>query len=220
MARGRHPTRIKVAVPDQRILEKYLRRWRGEDLHREPHRFPRITSQEMFGNSFPLEIDFGCGTGLLACSRAGRFPHANVVGIDESQKPLYCAINQAAALKLDNILFVKGDFNVMLKLLLPQTVSAAFFLFCNPPGDYHLARANARRFLFLQSVYDALVAGGRFLFATDSSAFFQCMRDIVSKELRFETFDFELSEFEIDTRYRSMWEQQGRKILSFGIEKK
>lgn len=220
MARGRHPTRIKIDPPDAQTASKYLYRWRGGDLFHEPQRFPTLTSQELFGNNKPLEIDFGCGQGILACSRARQFSDINIFGIDKSQKPLYCAIRDASELKLDNIKFVRSDFRIMLPLLRPRTVSAAYYLFPNPPDDLHLEKANTRRRLFLQSIYDALVPGGSFHFATDAISFFQCMYGMMKNVLQYRVFDSSTVDSGISTCYRQRWEQQGRPFRSIVVEKR
>jgi tRNA (guanine-N7-)-methyltransferase len=219
MARGRHPTRIHINPPEEQIAEKYLFQWCGRDLRREPKRFPSLTSQELFGNSRQLEIDFGCGTGVLACSRAKQYPESNVLGIDQSQKPLFCAIRDAAALKLDNIKFLRGNFSIMIPLLLPQTVSAAFYMFPNPPEDYHKERANARRQHFLQNLHTALIPGGRIYFATDEPLFYDCMNNIITNDLHFKTLDTEIADCGMITRYWQKWEEQGKSVKSFVVEK-
>jgi tRNA (guanine-N7-)-methyltransferase len=218
MARGRHPTRIHIDPPSEGISAKYLRLWYGCDLHRESHCFPSLTSQEIFGNDKPLEIDFGCGTGALACGRARQFPDINILGIDLSQKPLYCAVEEASQSNLENIKFIKGNFFIMLPLLLPRTVSAAYYLFPNPPRDYLRERSNERRRRFLQSVYNALIPGGRFFFATDANEFFKCVHTIAQSELLFETHC--MQDVELATRYRQTWEKHGRNVESFMVEKK
>jgi len=219
MARGRHPTRIYIDPPDAQTAAKYLYRWHGRDLFHEPNRFPSLTSPELFGNNHPLEIDFGCGQGILACSRAKQYSDSNILGIEKSQKPLYCAIRASAELKLDNIKFVRGDFNMMLTLLRPRTVNTAYYLFPNPPQDFHLDRANAKRRLFLQSIHDALVPGGRLYFATDALSFFERMYDIMKNNLQYRTFDPATVGSEISTCYRQRWEQQGRPFKSIVVEK-
>jgi len=220
MARGRHPTRIHIAPPNEQAAAKYLFRWPGIDLHREPHRFPALTSPDLFGNDRPLEIDFGCGTGMLACGRARQFPDVNLLGIDLSQKPLYCAIRDAGALNLDNVKFVRGNFNEMLPLLRPNTVAAAFYLLPNPPQDYHKERANARRRNFLQAVYNALVPCGRFFFASDSKAFFGCIRKILQSDLHYEILNLESAGWDLCTYYWRVWEGQGRKVEGCAVGKK
>jgi tRNA (guanine-N7-)-methyltransferase len=219
MARGRHPTRIHVDPPNAPTAAKYLHHWYSRDLHREPQRFPGLTSMELFGNNRPLEIDFGCGTGILACNRAKQYPEINMLGIDQSQKPLFCAIRDAAAFTLENIKFLRGDFTIMVPLLRPLTVSAAFYLFPNPPQDYHKERANVRRRNFLHNLHQALIPGGRMYFATDAPSFFECMHDIVKNDLHFNLLDSETPDGDIITRYRRIWEEQRRRVSSLVVEK-
>ncbi len=210
---------MHAAPPDERTAAKYLNYWHGRDLRLEPHRFPRLTSRGLFGNDRPLEIDFGCGTGTLACSRALQHPAVNFLGIDKSQKPLFCAVRDAAEHGLDNARFIRGDFCVMLPLLEPCTVSAAYYLFPNPPQDYHKERANALRRTFLEEVHKALVPGGRFHFATDAPSFFECMADIIGREPRFMTLDARIDEWDLTTRYRQLWEEHRREVRSIAFEK-
>jgi tRNA (guanine-N7-)-methyltransferase len=219
MARGRHPTRIHIAPPDEHTAAKYLRSWDGSQLRSEPAGFPGLTSRELFGNDRPLEIDFGCGTGVLSCSRAQRYPDVNFIGIDQSQKPIFCAIRDAVSLNLENIMFLRGDLNLLLPLLRPQTVSAAYYLFPNPPLDYHKERANARRRLFLESIYNALVPGGTFIFATDSNVLFGNMSDILHNQLHYKSHTPNFAAFNFGTRYQRIWEERGRSVKSFVIEK-
>jgi tRNA (guanine-N7-)-methyltransferase len=219
MARGRHPSRMHIDPPDEQTGAKYLFRWCGRELRRETQRFPGLTSAELFGNSRPLEIDFGCGTGVLACGRAKQNPGTNMLGIDQSQKPLYCAIAAAAADGLENIKFVRGNFSAMLPLLRPQTVSAAYYLFPNPPGDYGRERSNLRRREFFQCVHASLVPGGRLHFATDDLSFFDCAEGIVKNDLCYKTLDPETADCDFVTRYRRLWEEKGRCVRSLVVEK-
>jgi tRNA (guanine-N7-)-methyltransferase len=220
MARGRHPARIQIDPPDEQTAAKYFHSWYGGHLYREPHRFPTLTSQDLFGNNNPLEIDFGCGHGVFACRRADQGSDTNILGIDASQKPLYCAIRDAVELKLDNIKFIHADYNVMLPLLKSGTVSTAYYLFPNPPEDYHVNRANAKRRHFLESIYDALVPGGRFYFATDDLPLFKCMHDILKNGLRYKISESETLDPGISTCYRQRWEKQGRPLRSIVVEKR
>ena len=220
MARGRHPTRIHIDPPDAQTAAKYLHCWNGRDLRHELQRFPALTSPEMFGNDQPLEIDFGCGNGILACGRAKQYSGINVLGIDMSHKPIYCAVHAAAALKIDNVKFLRGDFHAMLPLLRPRTINAAFYLFPNPPQDYHRERANATRRLFFQNLDSALIPGGRIYFATDAPSFFKCVYDIIENELHFKTIDTENDDTDMLTRYRQLWKEQGRTVWSLVVQKK
>lgn len=220
MARGRHPTRIYIDPPDPQVAEKYFRYWYGGDIIREPDRFPSLTSTDLFGNDNPLEIDFGCGIGMLACNRAEQNSHINMLGIDVSQKPLFCAINYANTRGLDNVKFIRSNFNALLPLLKPGTVRTAYYLFPNPPHDYFHQRANTGRKRFLETIYTSLVFdGGRFIFATDSRDFFQCIKNIIETDLHYVNSEFDIEYAGISTWYRSFWESRGKDVLGIVVKK-
>ncbi len=220
MARGRHPARINTAPPGARDTDKYLRVWSGRDLHTDPLRFPRLTSPVLFGNDRPLEIDIGCGTGTLARKRARQFPEINFVGIDSSLKPLYYAVGDAARAGLKNTLFIRGNFVSMLPLFLPRTVTSLYYLLPNPPQNYHQERANACRREVLEQFHSALIPGGRFVFSTDSPAFFACMKHIMEYDLKHATVGFDAGSEGISTRYWRLWEEKGRAVHCFAVIKR
>ncbi|NLD91706.1 MAG: methyltransferase domain-containing protein [Fibrobacter sp.] len=215
MARGRHPTRLHIAPPTQEVAEKYLRSWYGGDIIREPHKFPGLTSQELFGNNNPLEIDFGCGMGVLTCDRARQNSGSNIIGIDFSQKPIFCGIHEAHKSGLDNIKFVRCNFNAIMPLLKPSSITKAYYLFPNPSRDYFNKRANEGRMRFLAAIYNALADQGQFIFATDSSELFKCMETIIKSELQYSNVSVDLDASGICTWYRNIWESRGKDI--FGI---
>jgi tRNA (guanine-N7-)-methyltransferase len=219
MARGRHPTRIHIDPPDPQVAEKYLRYWYGGDVIRQPECFPGLTSPDLFGNNNPLEIDFGCGTGIHICNRAAQNPGINTLGIDVSQKPLFYGINDAHSRGLDNVKFVRSNFNALLPLLKPETVHTAYYLFPNPPHDYFHQRSNEGRKRFLEKIYTSLVNGGRFIFATDCGPFFECLHRIVTAELLLVTSPLDIECEGISTWYRSIWEARGMSLMGFVIKK-
>jgi tRNA (guanine-N7-)-methyltransferase len=220
MARGRHPTRIEVAPPDEATAAKYLYRWCGGDLYRDLSRFPHLTSAGLFSNDRPIEVDFGCGNGELICNRAQQLPDVNFLGIDQSSKPLYCAVQAAANLNLQNIRFIRGDFITMLPLLQPQTVTTAYYLLPNPPRDYHIERVNARRHAFVRSIHNALVIDGTFFIASDSTAFFEYLCAIIRSDIGCPIHDVEISATEIHTQYLTIWQERGKKVHSCMVIKR
>jgi tRNA (guanine-N7-)-methyltransferase len=220
MARGRHPSRLYTDPPEPPVAEKYLRYWYGGDIIREPDSFPGLTSLDLFGNSNPLEIDFGCGMGVLACNRAQQAPSINVIGIDVSQKPLFYAINDAHLRGIDNVKFIRGNFNALLPLLKSETVNTTYYLFPNPPHDYFHQRANAGRRRFLEMLYSSLIKGGRFIFATDSIDYYNCMEKIIARELSYTHFSLDFESSGISTWYRSIWESRGKVIMGIVVVKR
>jgi tRNA (guanine-N7-)-methyltransferase len=219
MARGRHPTRIYVDPPDHQTIEKYLLCWYGGDIIREPHRFPGLTSVDLFDNHNPLEIDFGCGMGVLAYNRAQQDPGINMLGIDISQKPLFCAIREAKALGLNNVKFIRSNYTALMPLIKPATISTAYYLFPNPPRDYYHQRANMGRKKFLETIYNALIPGGRFIFATDSLEFYKCIVLILATELQYSYSNLDINNYGLSTWYRNIWESRGKDVMGLIVKK-
>lgn len=219
MARGRHPARIHIDPPDEQIAAKYYLNWDGREIYRQHHRFPFLTSPGIFGNNHPFEIDFGCGTGMFACNRAGENPDSNILGIDKSFKSIYYAVDSAANQKLCNIKFLRGDFGVMMQLLQPATVNHAYYLFPTPPLDYHNERANSRRYRFFESIFKALIPGGKFHFVSDSKVYFKNVNSIIREVSDSIAVHTSCDENDFITGYHQKWEEEGRDIWSITVEK-
>lgn len=212
MARGRHPARIHMPPPPEHIAARFLYDWPGRVLYTGLHTCPRLTSQEIFGNTHLLEIDFGCGLGSLACKRAEQYPSRNMIGIDKSYKSIYCAVHEASKQRQRNIKFIRGDFSVMLPLLEPDSICRAYYLFPAPPRDYYQNRVNERRLAFLAGIHTALIPSGQFFFATDVTSFFDCMIKTIREDLGYTVVSTELADSDLDTRYRQLWQDQNRLI--------
>ena len=108
---------------------------------------------------------------------------------------------------------------MMLPLLKPETVNVGYYLFPNPPQNYHKERANARRLEFFRSIHMALVPDGFFLFANDSPIFFSCVTEILQNTLPFEILDSKLTDNTFATQYQRVWAARGRNVKSLVIRK-
>ncbi len=97
-------------------------------------------------------LDLGCGTGSLACELAQRGYH--VIGADLSTDMLSVAQEKCADL---DVFLVSAD---MRRIRLPEPVDAA--LCCLDSLNYLMTPAGVQS--TFQSVYQALVPGGLFLF--------------------------------------------------------
>lgn len=56
-----------------------------------------------------LILDVGCGTGIVTCELARRFPSASVIGIDASRVPIS---KDTPA----NVMFIQGDIHELIKM--------------------------------------------------------------------------------------------------------
>jgi tRNA (guanine-N7-)-methyltransferase len=207
---------VKFAVPSPEVAEKYLRVWHSGDLFHRPETFPRISSPGLFSNDYPLEIEFGSNTGEYLCALAKANPDSNYVGVEISLKPAYVAVNLAASLGLDNILFVKAPAQDVYRLVPDGALSAAHMLFPDPALHPKFRKRRLFGPAFLDVMHRALVPGGTITLVTDKGEVLAYGLETVSADSRFERLHEEPYLLGFDpptkTRYQRYWERHGGAI--------
>ena len=166
---------MKVDAPDEETGRRYLLWLPGERLHQEPEELPRITSRSLFGDDAPLEVEAGCGTGEFLCSQARSRPETNFVGVDLHVKSLHRAVSRASELGLANIVFARADFNLIYKLLEPESLRAIYILFPDPGMKKRQRKSRVFSEAFLKEAHRALEPGGRVFAMTDHEKYFEQM---------------------------------------------
>ncbi|HST03769.1 MAG TPA: tRNA (guanosine(46)-N7)-methyltransferase TrmB [Chloroflexia bacterium] len=212
---------VRVESPDEATAGKYLRVWHAGDLWNHPDTFPRITSEALFGNSRPLEMEVGCSTGEYLCSLAQAAPDRNFLGVEINLKSLYLAVQNAAKLGLDNVLFIKVPIQSLYQLMPPDALSAVYMHF---PDPYLHPKYRTRRMFtpdFLDKMHDALVAGGKISIVTDKEELFWDMLAIVEHDTHFRRTHAEryLTGFEpaVKSRYQEYWERHDSAVYRFEV---
>lgn len=215
--------RIKAQTPANDTAGKYLFDWRTKDLHYAPESFPRLTSEQLFGNSLPLEMEVGCSTGEFLTSLAREDKEANFLGVDINLKSLFMAVETASGLALDNIKFIKAPIQQLYPLLDPASLRAIYLHF---PDPYLRPKYRKHRIfsqLFLDYAHKALVPGGLLSVVTDHQALFMLALSIMERDTRFVRLHEEryLIGFdpEVKSRYQRYWESHGASIFRLEVEK-
>jgi tRNA (guanine-N7-)-methyltransferase len=208
---------VPLHEPDALTAERYLRVWNAGDLYNHPERFPRLTSEQLFGNQHPLEIEIGCSTGEYLCSLAASNPSRNFVGIEINLKSLYVAVHNASQRGLENILFIKAPLQDTYRLMRVDSLHAVYLHFPDP--GLH-PKFRKRKFIgqrLLDKMHDTLVPGGTLSFVTDKEELFREVLPLFESDPRFEKTHEEryLLGFEPDvkSRYQLYWERHGGTIF-------
>ena len=204
--------RMKVETPDEETARRYLWWLTGERLHHEPRTLPRLTSTSLFGNDAPLELEIGCGTGEFLCSLAESRPDKNFVGVDLHVKSLYRAVADASKKDLDNILFLRADFNLLYPLFARESLGAAYLLFPDPGMKERQRRKRIFSERFLEWMHEALEPDGRLYAATDHAEYFRRMVELSESTDGWERTDEGLANPDgtTKTRFGSLWQERGR----------
>jgi tRNA (guanine-N7-)-methyltransferase len=223
MPRRRVLRYLKTKEPEPTACQKYFVQYLPAALYHHPEHFPPFTSNALFGNAHPLELEVGCGSGEYLCLLARRFPEHNFVGIDKSRKAIYRGVQMAADMKLANIKFIEADVHLIYPLLVPASLQAVYMHF---PDPYERPQLRKRRIFspkFLEAVSIALREGGILSVASDHEEFFMEMLDMVEQDDRFAKQHAERYlrgfDVEVKSRFQHIWESHGVVPLRFLVYK-
>lgn len=212
---------IKSYTLDECSICKYLLFLTGRQLFHDPDLLPRISSGHLFANDLPLELEIGCGTGDYLCSVAAREPGINFVGVDLHPKSLYKAIHTASSLSLDNVKFVRANFNLIYPLLVPGSLEAIYLHFPDPNVESKFRKRRIFSERFLNEMYVALAPDGLISVMTDHKGLFMDMLSVSERDKRWEKTHDEryLTGFEVGTksRYQRIWESHGLPTLRYEL---
>jgi tRNA (guanine-N7-)-methyltransferase len=223
--------RMKVETPDEEVARRYLLWLSGERLHHEPETLSRISSSALFGDSGsgepgsgrPLELEIGCGTGEFLCSQAESRSGTNFIGVDLHIKSLYRAVSKAAERDLDNVLFIRADFNLLYSLLTPEALATAYLLFPDPGMKERQRRRRIFSERFLQEMHRALEPGGTLVTVTDHEEYFSQMVELAERARGWERIPDERNPEPgrtANTRFGALWEERGRAANALNLVKR
>ncbi len=213
MARGRRLTRAKLKPLDPAVEAKYLLSWPSNELRLHPERFFTLSSQNLFGNDRPLEVEIGAGTGSYIAALAEANPQTNYLAVEVSRRRAIMAAGLAGELGLENLRVLWANFK-----LLGNTPPAAGWrrAYLHFPDPVH-KRADEKRNIFdaafLDAVARALQPGGELSVVSDRADFFARMLELIEGDARFVKAHAEryLEGFEpeVKSQFQVMWERKG-----------
>lgn len=156
-------------------LERILSNQNRQNLFQSTH--PNFLSlkgtwQHFFGNSNPVVLELGCGKGEYSVGMAQLFPDKNFIGIDIKGDRLAVGSEQAIALNLNNIAFLRTNILELEQFFDKNEVSEIWITFPDPRTrlrDFK-RRLTHERFL---TYYKSILKSGSYLYLkTDNLDFF------------------------------------------------
>jgi len=135
----------------------------------------------VFGNSKPVEIEIGSGTGIFLLAAAASRPDTNFYGIEKSFSR---ATALAAALHsrgLANAFLLHGDATCLVESILPPQSVHAFHIYF--PDPWWKRKHHRRRIFtppFVKGLARSLIPAGYVHVATDVDSVFRLMREALS----------------------------------------
>ena len=217
MGRGRYPARLNVSPPPPELAARYLHVWRSRELYHSPEIYPSLSSPGLFGDERPLMLDIGCATGELACALARLHPDANVVGLDIVAKPVWRAVERAAAEALANVRFIQADVRLAYAKLPDHSLRFAYVHFPAPLISNRQRNQLLISPLLLATMERCLEPGGVLSVMTDQPAIHEILLELLPLAPRLrrapqEAWSVELTEL-LKSHYHRRWEAKGRTIF-------
>lgn len=213
MSRGRRIGRLRLKELSASVREQYLLEWSAKQLIGDTQRLPRLTARDLFGNSLPLWVEIGPGSGEYLCHLAAELPKTNFLGIEASRKAAYYLVDQASGMGLDNLFVIKANFNLLKPLLAKEAWEKVMLHF---PDPIHKRKDRKHRIfdeVFLGRMAKTLLPGGKISVVSDDQRFFEEMLVLSRKH---PAFRFQVAEeqwwpyeSEVKSRFQAFWEGKG-----------
>lgn len=190
--------------------------------------------QELFGNTYPVEIEIGSGKGRFLLEASQQYHDVNFVGVERAQK--YVELTRERFIKFrrhfkvdqnsvmfKNVRLVWTDANFFLTRYVPQESVQAYHIYF--PDPWPKARQQKRRIFrnreFLTAIENTLTeAGGRLYAATDYAEYFSEIQERINKYTTLKRIRQYPDEYQhIATNFEIKYRSEGREIYRVVYEK-
>ncbi|MBL8027981.1 MAG: tRNA (guanosine(46)-N7)-methyltransferase TrmB [Fibrobacteres bacterium] len=178
----------------------------------------RLDYSAIFGNTNPIEIEVGFGTGKFLTSAGKLFPAINYIGLEITRKMVQHVANQAHDGALSNVRVVLCDGRLYMKYVVPsESVSRVHVYFPDPwTKKRHLKRRVINQ-EFFDSAYSVLKDGAYLNLYTDHKEYFEYFLEQRNIFGRFK--DTSDMGFYTPTGYEQKWTREGRDIYRAVLQK-
>lgn len=141
-----------------------------------------LSSQSLFGDDRPLEIEVGSGKGLFLSNECQRCPETNFLGIEIMHKYAKHAAARIAKTGAENARMISGNAEPLFRSRVPNGSLEAVHVYF--PDPWWKKRHRKRRVVnetSIRSFREALRIGGRFHFWTDVLDYFEATIELIAQ---------------------------------------
>ena len=173
--------------------------------------------KSVYADDKPLHIEIGCGKGGFICGIAEKNPNVNYLAFEKNLDVLVLAVEKIREKKLENVMFVPGDAQMLGQLETVTKVDRIYINFCDPWEKYGHRKRRLTNERFLEIYKKLLCEKGEIHFKTDNRKLFEYSLNTFSDfglRLRNITLDLHNSGFEgnVMTEYEKLFSEKGQPI--------
>jgi len=177
-----------------------------------------------FVGSGPLHIEIGCGKGRFITETAKLNPDIRYIAIEKVSNVMVLATEKAVAAEIDNIRFMRGNFQVLAENFPDKSVDRIYLNFSDPWPKKGYAKRRLTHGGFLEIYKRILKDDGEICFKTDNRELFEFSLESFPENgftLSEVTFDLHNSDFEgnIMTEYEERFSAMGFPICRLVAKK-
>jgi tRNA (guanine-N7-)-methyltransferase len=174
--------------------------------------------RRVFGRDGRVEVEIGIGKGRFLLAVAQARPDVLHLGVEWSNEYLRIAETRAERSGLDNVRFVRGDANDLVRRAIPPASVSAYYVFY--PDPWPKKRHHKRRFLQranADAMAETLVAGGWLHAATDHDEYWAVIEPLLdghpayTRHPEFGGTDFPLPVDSPLTNFEAKYQKEGRR---------
>ncbi len=150
--------------------------------------------QEYFGNTNPLTLELGCGTGAYTLGLARMFPKRNFIGVDIKGARIWKGAKTALEEKIKNVAFLRAPIERLTDFFLPHSIEEIWIPFPDPFPRKKQWKNRLTSPRFLEMYTKLLVKQGGVHLKTDDEMLFRYTVDIAPH------YGFEIQKVDEDVR--------------------
>ena len=150
-----------------------------EEIFRADFRLKGRWTKEVFGNSYPLVLELGCGKGEYTVALARKYPQKNFIGVDIKGARMWVGATDALQNNLTNVAFLRMRIELINSCFAPGELSEIWITFPDPQLKKKRENKRLTSPRFLQSYRKIMQADGIIHLKTDNQCLFEYTCDIV-----------------------------------------
>lgn len=165
-------------------------------------------------DSKPIHIEIGCGKGRFITETAKLNPDIEYIAVEKVSNVLVLAMEKAMEAKLQNLRFMRGNFQILAESIPDKSVDRIYLNFSDPWPKKGYAKRRLTHGGFLEIYKRILKDDGEICFKTDNRELFDFSLESFPESgfsLSEVTFDLHNSDFKgnIMTEYEERFSQLG-----------